>query len=392
MQSGKRMDKSKTIRVEKNIYNRGPHTYQVKMRDGFNGWIIQTFFDVKSDSVALQKARDFRDLKRISKNNDQDYKRIEASSANKRILSITFGDLLRQYKNEVTVNKKDVRTEGLRIDMLLRLPIAKLPANRVDGDVVRKQLLQMTFRNQGKKPISDSTKVRYQALISHVYKVARTRWRHSLDNPIQDTEKFTNNKGRDRRLYSDEYEYIRKQLENSNPELKIIFILALASGMRQSEIINISWEDIDWEHNSILVDREMAKNGLERTIPIFKQEAIDVLKKFHINSDKPKHGNIFTMSQNAVIQGFRKAIERARGLYVDECLTLEVKPSAKFLINLKFHDLRHEAASYLFENTDLKDLEIMAILGHQDLQTTKRYAHLRSKSLGKKIIEFNKNS
>lgn len=381
---------SKTIRIEKNIYQRGLNTYQVKMRDGIGGWHIQTFFDPKSDSAALQKARDFRDLKRVSKNNDADFQRIEGSALNKRGSSITLGELLTQYKKEITVTKSDIRTESLRIDMLLRLPISKLPASRVDGEILRDQLASMTFRNEGKKPISNSTRVRYQTLVSHVYNIAKRKWRHKLDNPVRDMEKFQNDPGRNRRLVSGEFEYLYDALlanaSSANVEMRPIFLLALGTGCRESENITHDWADVDWEHFSFHIHGKRAKNGEARSVPIFQQRAIDCLIKLHKDKGEPKHGPIFKTTQSALIQAFTRAVKRARKQYLADCRTKDVPPSATYLTDLTFHDLRHEAASYLFEATDLKDLEIMQILGHKDLQTTKRYAHLRSKSLGKKIL------
>lgn len=381
---------SKTIRIEKNIYQRGLNTYQVKMRDGIGGWHIQTFFDPKSDSAALQKARDFRDLKRVSKNNDADFQRIEGSALNKRGSSITLGELLTQYKKEITVTKSDIRTESLRIDMLLRLPISKLPASRVDGEILRDQLASMTFRNEGKKPISNSTRVRYQTLVSHVYNIAKRKWRHKLDNPVRDMEKFQNDPGRNRRLVSGEFEYLYDALlanaSSANVEMRPIFLLALGTGCRESENITHDWADVDWEHFSFHIHGKRAKNGEARSVPIFQQRAIDCLIKLHKDKGEPKHGPIFKTTQSALIQAFTRAVKRARKQYLTDCRTKDVPPSATLLTDLTFHDLRHEAASYLFEATDLKDLEIMQILGHKDLQTTKRYAHLRSKSLGKKIL------
>lgn len=385
------MNVSKAKRIEKNIYQRGLNTYQVKMRDGVGGWHIQTFFDARSDASALQKARDFRDLKRVSKNNDTDFQRIEGSALNKRGSSITLGDLLTQYKKEITVSKGDVRTESLRIDMLLRLPISKLPANRVDGEILRDQLESMTFRNEGKKPISDSTKVRYQTLISHVYNIARRKWRHKLDNPVKDMERFQNDPGRNRRLVSGEFEYLYDALltnvSNANVEMRPIFLLALGTGCRESENITHDWSDFDWEHNSFHISGSRTKNGEARSVPIFQQRAVDCLKKLHKDKGEPKHGLLFKTSQSALIQAFTRAVIRARKKYLSDCKAKDIKPSETYLTNLTFHDLRHEAASYLFEATDLKDLEIMQILGHKDLQTTKRYAHLRSKSLGKRILQ-----
>ena len=48
---------------------------------------------------------------------------------------------------------------------------------------------------------------------------------------------------------------------------------------------------------------------------------------------------------------------------------------------LRFHDLRHEATSRLFEQTDLDVMEIKSITGHKTLQMLARYSHLRTERL-----------
>ena len=47
------------------------------------------------------------------------------------------------------------------------------------------------------------------------------------------------------------------------------------------------------------------------------------------------------------------------------------------LSDLRFHNLRHEATSRLFEGTDLDLMEIRSITGHKTLQMLARYSHLR---------------
>jgi integrase len=55
------------------------------------------------------------------------------------------------------------------------------------------------------------------------------------------------------------------------------------------------------------------------------------------------------------------------------------------IADLHFHDLRHEATSRLFENTDLRDVEIASITGHKTMEMLKRYAHLRSAQLATRL-------
>jgi integrase len=55
------------------------------------------------------------------------------------------------------------------------------------------------------------------------------------------------------------------------------------------------------------------------------------------------------------------------------------------LADLRFHDLRHEATSRFFENTDLDVMEIKAITGHKTLQMLARYTHLRTARLAHRL-------
>lgn len=55
------------------------------------------------------------------------------------------------------------------------------------------------------------------------------------------------------------------------------------------------------------------------------------------------------------------------------------------LQDLHFHDLRHEAISRLFENTDLDVMEIKTISGHRSMQMLARYSHLRAHRLADRL-------
>ena len=53
-------------------------------------------------------------------------------------------------------------------------------------------------------------------------------------------------------------------------------------------------------------------------------------------------------------------------------------------IDLRFHDLRHEATSRFFEK-GLNVMEVAAITGQKDLRMLQRYTHLRAEDLAKKL-------
>ena len=52
---------------------------------------------------------------------------------------------------------------------------------------------------------------------------------------------------------------------------------------------------------------------------------------------------------------------------------------------VRFHDLRHEATSRIYERTTLSDVEISRITGHKDLRMLRRYSNLRGSDLAKRL-------
>lgn len=52
--------------------------------------------------------------------------------------------------------------------------------------------------------------------------------------------------------------------------------------------------------------------------------------------------------------------------------------------DLRFHDLRHEAISRLFEK-GLNMIEVASISGHGELKMLKRYTHLRASELARRL-------
>ena len=83
-------------------------------------------------------------------------------------------------------------------------------------------------------------------------------------------------------------------------------------------------------------------------------------------------------------QAYARAVARARELYLEECIVQQKCPDPKFMLDLHFHDLRHEAASRLFE-VGLNVMEVASITGNKTLQTLKRYTHLRAEELALKL-------
>ena len=70
------------------------------------------------------------------------------------------------------------------------------------------------------------------------------------------------------------------------------------------------------------------------------------------------------MASDSVAQAFGRAAWRARAACEKECLAAEREPDPGFLVDLRFHDLRHEATSCLFER-GMNTMSVAAITGHK---------------------------
>lgn len=132
----------------------------------------------------------------------------------------------------------------------------------------------------------------------------------------------------------------RRLIEHaSTPRAKAMIAFGAYTGLRLGEIVKLQKRDI---RGGIIVARD-TKNGTDRIVPILPEL-------------EPHLGEIpFTAGWRNVYRGFERAREKAG-------------------LSIRFHDLRHMVGTALANaGTDLR--LIADILGHESLQTTKRYTH-----------------
>jgi integrase len=199
--------------------------------------------------------------------------------------------------------------------------------------------------------------VRYLAVLSHVFTIAVKEYGWVDDNPFRKVVKPKEPRGRVRFLDKIERERLLEACRGShNPHLYLIVILALSTGMRQSEILNLLWRDVDLERARIVLHE--TKNGERRVVPL-AGHALELLKKYR---EQSSHLSLL----------FPRPTNPLRSL--DLRSSWEYALHKAQIFDFKFHDLRHTAASYLAMN-GASLAEIAEILGHKTLQMVKRYAH-----------------
>src|SRR5690606_22153029 len=125
------------------------------------------------------------------------------------------------------------------------------------------------------------------------------------------------------------------------------------------ELLGLRWADIS--HNRRVVTLHMTKNGERREVPL-SGRAYDALNAWRQRQGEINHDRVFPLSVGGLEQIWSRLLVRAR------------------IADLRFHDLRHESVSRLFER-GLNVIEVSSISGHKELRMLRRYSHLRAEDL-----------
>jgi integrase len=272
-----------------------------------------------------------------------------------KILEVTtLGQLLERYQQEVSPQKRGSVQEIQRIDVLQRHDIAHRTLMGLS------QQDMALFRDERLRSVAPSTAVRELAILSHVLEVAIRDWGMPLaKNVVKLVRRPVIRNERSRRLTGDEEQRLLDSCEGGKITFfKTLLILAIETGMRRGEILGLQWSDIS--HNRRVITLTMTKNGSGREVPM-SHRAFDALTewKTRAEDDQPM---VFPMKAGSLEQVWRRLLIRAE------------------ITGLRFHDLRHEAVSRLFER-GLNVIEVSSISGHRELRMLKRYTHLSADDL-----------
>ena len=267
---------------------------------------------------------------------------------------VTLGDLLKRYSQEITPAKRGAETEQRRLQRLIRDPLSLLTVDQLNSPVIA------GFRDHR---LQDGTRAcQYDlVLIRHCLNIAINEWGLMLaSNPVDRVKMPPSSPARQRRLEVGEFEKLKAVSGGTrNPHIWPIIVFAIETGMRRSEILGLTWDNIDLERRIAFLP--ITKNGSSREVPL-SARAFEVLRQ----QQSKKIDHPFPVKANA----FRLAWDRLR--------------ARASLVDFKFHDFRHEALSRFFE-MGLSIPEVALISGHRDVKMLMRYAHLRAEDLVKKI-------
>ena len=222
------------------------------------------------------------------------------------------------------------------------------------------------------KNLKNSSINRYLEIFSKMFSLAVDNG-ELPENPIKKVKKLREDNHRIRYLTKDEENRLFKSIEVNAPYLKPIVIVALQTGMRKSEIFNMQWENIDINNRIIYILE--AKTEDSREIPIS-----DVLYDLLLSLPR-KSPYVFINP-------------KTKTPYIDIKKSWYKVLNNAQIKNFCFHDLRHTFATRMVM-ADVDFLTLMEILGHKNIKTTMRYAHVvagKKMEAIKKLSAFNQKS
>ncbi len=347
------------------IRKRGPYQWQAIVKR--KGYPLQSkTFNYQKDAEAW--ARDVeRDMDRGSYMTAREAERT------------TIHELIERYKQDVLPEKR-----GKHFGPALRQlddAFGKYALATVSSKMIAE------FRDKRIKAGKSASTVRKEInLLSRLIDLAGKEWGVPLSaNPCSMVSRPAERNSRDRRLEPGE---VARLIAEAELNVGYLIVLALETSARLGELLSVDWSDVDLE------DRVMAIRGMEhasgqrtknedasRAVPL-STTATAALKDLIGLQSKASDENVEESSEAKQPEGKVFSWWKASDSFNKTWVRVRERAGVE---NLRFHDLRHEATSRLFELGVFDSMEVASITGHKTLAMLKRYTHLKAKDLAKKL-------
>ncbi len=271
---------------------------------------------------------------------------------------VSVGDLIKRYLDEFGENFG--RSKYAHLEYMRSFDLAELDALELKpSDIVA----HVVWRLKTVKPQTVNNDIIW---LRSVFKVARTAWSIPVDvNVVNDAAETCKRErlvskadSRERRPSLEELnklmEYATRPGGKRTIPMDDIILFALFSARRQEEITRIRWDGLDEKNQTIIVSdmkHPTEKKGNHRRVHL-TDEALAIIQR------QPKRDErIFPDNSKSIGTRFR-----------EWCMFLGID-------DLRFHDLRHECISWLFERGwDIP--RVAAVSGHTTWSTLQKYTHL----------------
>lgn len=279
---------------------------------------------------------------------------------------LTVGTAFTRYWTEVGQHHKNADTTLANLEWM-QVHLGK--SKRLDG-VTSADIAVLIAKKRGAregKPILPATVNRsVTVLLRQIFIRARDIWKVPVQEIDWTRQMLKEPQERVRELSVEEEEKLFAALRQ---DYHPIVRFALWTGCRMQECLDLKWRDIDWHNSEITVT---GKGSKTRTFPMtgdvrallrFLPRSGDrVFTSESKRADHAPRGSRIPIGREALKSTMRRSIDKA-GIH-----------------DFHFHDLRHTCATRLLRATG--NLRIVRdLLGHEDMQTTLKYAHVTKDDL-----------
>jgi integrase len=263
-----------------------------------------------------------------------------------------FEDMAQEYLRYYAANRRprSVRRHEMACRALRPLFAGKRLADITPFNVER-------YKQERKRAgVSEVTINRELAFLKNLFTKAM-EWGKVAENPVKKVRLYREDNARTRFLTDDEEANL---IASCGPQLKLLVVAAINTGFRASELLSLTWQDIDFRRGVVSVRAGYVKNGEARSVPM-NDTLTMVLKSARVNCAEGEQ--VFRNQRGQPYRSYRTAFERA------------VHQAG--IRDFTFHDLRHTFASRLvMAGVDLATVK--ELMGHKHITMTLRYAHLSS--------------
>ena len=272
----------------------------------------------------------------------------------------TFGEFATgRYLPFVQANKRSWKTD----ETLIRTHLIPVLGSKFLDEITPEDVLKLQQKGlkDGAAPGSVNRRI---ILLRYMLNLAWRDWKIPgvTGNPTHGIRLLPENNKKERYITADEIGRLHKAVEASpNPMLKYIVAFLVLTGARRNEVLHAAWPDFDLTKGMWRIP--VSKSGFARHIPLNKGalailEMVRGLSRSQYVFGNPKTGSYYQHIWQAWDTARRKA----------------------GLPDVRLHDLRHTFASLLI-NSGRSLYEVQKLLGHTQVKTTQRYAHLTQETL-----------
>ena len=255
-------------------------------------------------------------------------------AAIKKKVVLTVREALQRYSDEVSIHKKTAKKERQRIVYLKEaLPNVDWPLHAYKSEFIKQW--EDSVMKRSIRPLKASSVLRDYSLLSAFFNWCKLDKRWIDFNPVEEIRKPKKPDHRERRIEEHELEKMLAAFKykpgmiphTKMQEVALIWLIALATGMRSGEITNCLPQDVVLSGRYIQLSD--TKNGSARKVPL--DDFALHLWSLALKIDRKGSPKVFTVSDATRDSLFRKARAQAGLEHAD----------------LTFHDSRHEAASLM---------------------------------------------